>query len=100
MAPAEGDAGSPRTVTKHASFQRSRRRIRWSPDGRYLFYIQAAASGGKLFKVKASGGEPQAVAEIDDIHTFDYDISPDARSLVYPRVIRSGDLFVLENVHW
>jgi Tol biopolymer transport system component/class 3 adenylate cyclase len=98
VVPAEG--GKPRTVTNHPTFQRSRRRIRWSPDGRHLYYIQATAQGGKLFKVKATGGDPQPVAEIDDIHTFDYDLAPDGKSLVYPRVIRSGDLFVLENVHW
>jgi Tol biopolymer transport system component/class 3 adenylate cyclase/predicted Ser/Thr protein kinase len=100
VVPAEGDSESTRTVTRHASFRRSRRRIRWSPDGRFLYYVQATAAGGRLFKVKAQGGEPRPVAEIDDIHTFDYDLSPDGRSLVYPRVIRSGDLFVLENVHW
>jgi TolB protein len=98
VAPAAG--GRPRTVTDHPSFQRSRRRIRWSPDGRYLYYMQATATGGKLFKVKSTGGTPQPVTELDDIHTFDYDFSPDGASLIYPRVIRSGDLFVLENVHW
>jgi serine/threonine protein kinase/class 3 adenylate cyclase len=98
VAPAAG--GKPRTVTDHPTFQHSRRRIRWSPDGRHLYYIQASAAGGKLFKVKATGGTPQPVTELDDIHTFDYDLSPDARSLVYPRVILSGDLFVLENLHW
>jgi len=98
VVPAGG--GKPRRVTTHPSFRNSRRRIRWSPDGSHLYYIQATAGGGKLFKIKSSGGTPQAVAELDDIHTFDYDLSPDTRFLVYPRVILSGDLFVLENVHW
>jgi len=98
VVPAAG--GKPRTVTSHPSFRHSRRRIRWSPDGRHLYYMQATAAGGRLFKIKAAGGAPQAVTELDDIHTFDYDLSPDGSSLVYPRVILSGDLFVLENVHW
>jgi len=98
VVPAAG--GKSRTVTSHPSFQQSLRRIRWSPDGRHLYYIQSTAAGGKLFKVKTAGGTPQAVIDLDDIHTFDYDLSPDGRFLVYPRVILSGDLFVLENVHW
>ncbi len=99
IVPAGGGADA-RTVTRHDSFRRSLRRIRWSPDGRYLYYMQSTASGGKLFKVSIQGGDPQPLIELADIHTFDYDLSPDGATLVYPRVILSGDLFVLENVHW
>jgi Tol biopolymer transport system component len=97
---AGADTGKHRTATRHTSFQLSRRRINWSPDGRLLYYVQATAEGGRLYKVPSGGGEPRPVAELDDIHTFDYDLSPDGQTLVYPRVVLSGDLFVLENVHW
>ncbi len=89
-----------RTVTKHPSFQRSRRRIRFSANGRWLYYMEAISTGGRLWKVRTRGGAPQPVTRLDTIHTFDFDLSADGQHLLYPRATHSGDLFCLENVDW
>ncbi|HUU01942.1 MAG TPA: protein kinase [Myxococcota bacterium] len=98
VAPAAG--GKPRTVCNQASFTRSRRRIRWSADGRWLFYMEALPAGARLWKVGLRGGRPKLVAELGDIHTFDFDLSPDSKTLVYPHADYTGDLFAIENVEW
>ena len=62
--------------------------------------MEATGLGGTLWKVPRRGGTPEPWGDLEDIHTFDYDISPDDRSVTYPREIRSGDLFVLEDIQW
>jgi Tol biopolymer transport system component len=93
-------SGRERTVTRHKTFVQSRRRIRWSDDGKDLFYMQDAGLGARLWKIPAGGGRPGRFRDFSDIHTFDYDLSPDGKSVVYPREVLSGDLFVLEEVSW
>ncbi len=85
-----------RTVTSAPSFRRSQRRIRFSADGRALYYMESIHPEGRLWKVPATGGRPTPVLRIRNIHTFDFDLSPDDKTLVIPRVTRSGDLFVLQ----
>jgi Tol biopolymer transport system component/class 3 adenylate cyclase len=97
---ATSDGKNMRTITKNQSFQHSRRRIRWSKDGRFLFYMEAVPSGGRLWKVNVKNSKAKAVTELDDIYTFDFDLIQDDKSLVYSRAIYSGDLFSLENVNW
>jgi len=92
--------GKSLSVCSRASFRRSRRRIRWSADGRWLFYMEALPAGAKLWKVRLRGGQPRLVAELGDIHTFDFDLSPDGKTLVYPRADNTGDIFAIENIEW
>lgn len=100
VVPAEPAGAAHRTVTSHPSFRRSRRRIRWSSDGRWLFYMEATPRGAALWKVPARGGRPERLALLDDIHTFDFDLDPDGNRLVYARAVRFGDIFVLEGMTW
>lgn len=92
--------GKSRTVCSRANFTRSQRRIRWSADGRWLFYMEALPTGARLWKVGLRGAKPKLVAELDDIHTFDFDLSPDGKTLVYPRATYTGDIFAIEKVEW
>jgi len=89
-----------RTITKNQSFQLSRRRIRWSKDGRFLFYMESVPSGGRLWKISVKTSKAEAITELDDIYTFDFDLTQDDKTLVYSRAIYSGDIFSLENVSW
>ncbi len=56
---------------------------RFSPDGRLLAFLRAAAEGRpQLYIVEASGGEPQAVTE-QKLGVSDFDWSPDSRQLAF-----------------
>jgi len=93
VAPLTG--GEERTVLRHPAFTRSLRRIPWTPDGRRLLFVESGTTDCRLWEVDLSGGEPRSLMELPDIHTFDVDLSPDGRSLVYPISIQRGDLFLM-----
>jgi Tol biopolymer transport system component len=85
----------PKVLTRQRSFGRSQRRLRWSPDGRWLYYLEAEAGGARLHKISTRTGKARAVKRIDQIHTFDFDLSADGRWLVIPRLKRDGDIYLL-----
>ena len=62
--------------------------VRWSPDGRWLYYASGRAPYFQLFRQPANGGRPQqlttgtGLAGIGVVTWFA--LSPDGRSVVYP----------------
>ncbi len=88
-------SGRARTVTRHRSFLRSQRRIRFSGNGKQLYYMEALGTKGKCWSIATRGGGPSLLFEPDDVHTLDFDISPDGRNLVYARVLRRGDIVLM-----
>lgn len=88
--------GEAHTVPTDDSWTRGRRRLRFSRDGRAVYYMEAVGPDAHLWRQPVEGGPPEAVIALRDVHTFDFDLSPDERRVVYPKVVRQGDLFVLE----
>lgn len=91
--------GRPRIITKDRSFQRSQRRIRFSADGQRLYYMEAIGTTGRLWSISKKGGSPTQLLSVKDIHTLDFDISPDGANLIYARVIRQGDIYMLQQTN-
>jgi len=89
-------AGEPRSLTSSPTFRRSRRRLRFAPDGKSVYYMEAVRRGGRLWRQPLAGDEPIPVLALPYIHTFDYDLAPDGQTLIFPRVGRKGDLYLLE----
>ncbi len=90
----------PRKLTTDLSFRGSRRRLRFSGDGAWIYYIQAASEGGRLWRMPVKGGNPEKVLDLPYVHTFDFDISPDGKTLVYARANSSGNLHEARNPDW
>ena len=87
-------------VTTSMSFRHSMRRIKWSANSRTLYYMEASGQGGTLCSVRKNGSHFKRLLSIKDIDTFDYDISPEGRAIVYPSVKYDGDVFTLSGVQW
>ena len=58
------EGGEPRNLTKDLDYSISG--IRWSPDGRTLFFTAAEGLTSKLYRVPATGGKPVPVALGED----------------------------------
>jgi class 3 adenylate cyclase/Tol biopolymer transport system component/predicted Ser/Thr protein kinase len=89
------DSGTVERVTADPVFQRSRRRLRFERDGRWIYFMENDQGRARLWRV-ARRGTLQPVRRIIGIQTFDFDLSKDAGRLVYSRVLRSGDLYQLQ----
>ncbi len=83
-------------VTAEPVFQRSRRRLRFEREGRWIFFMENDQGRARLWRVARRGDRLQPVRRIVGIQTFDFDLSQDAGRLVYSRVLRSGDLYQLQ----
>jgi len=93
------DGGPGRKLLASESFSRSRRRLRWSPDGRFVYFMEAQAGGGRLWRVSLRSGRTRALEVLPDIHTFDFDICPGG-DVVYPSVRREADVYSLSGLEW
>jgi class 3 adenylate cyclase/Tol biopolymer transport system component len=92
LAPLAGGPG--RRLTREPSFQRSRRRLAFLPGGQGLVYAEEAGNDALVWRL-TPGGAPTRLAELKDAHLLDYALSPDGRRLVFPRVHRKADLYLL-----
>lgn len=90
------EAQQARTIKTPTSWQRARRRLRFNPSGAQLYYMEATGGDARLWRVELERQEASMIRKLKSPHTFDFDLSPDGLRLVYPRVHRHGDLFVLE----
>jgi Tol biopolymer transport system component len=89
-----------RLVTAHGSFARSQRRLRWTSDGKALFYLEPDGAGARLWRVPAAGGAPREARRLPEISTFDFDLTADGARLVYPVTRTSADIFRMEGIEW
>ncbi len=92
--------GKVKKVTSHSSFRHSMRRIRWVANSEKLYYMESSARGGVLWSVRKNGSRVTRLLSIDDIDTFDFDVCPDGKTLIYPSVKYDGDVFTLSGVQW
>jgi tricorn protease len=65
--------------------------VSFAPDGKLVAFLR----GGKLWTMKPDGSEQKAI--VDKTQVFDYDWSPDSKSLVYARMDGSfaSDLYII-----
>lgn len=81
--PAAGGAPSKVTDLHEAAQLRS---LRWSPDGRELFYLLLENGRADVWRQAVGGGAPRKVTCLDDDRTTSFDLSPDGTRIVCSRV--------------
>jgi Tol biopolymer transport system component len=86
VAPREG--GPPRRVT---SDNRNARSIAWTPDGRWIVFASDRRRNSALWRVRASGGEPERVAVVGENST-DAMFARDGR-MAYAQLFRDGNVW-------
>lgn len=66
--------------------------VRWSRDGRWLYFVSEIQSGRNIWRVAAEGGKPQELAVVHGelVYTPEYEggndpyqLSPDGKTLIY-----------------
>jgi len=87
---------TPTTLPQHPSLRGARRRIRFSPDGASLLYLERRGRGAQLWRAPVDGGAAESLVRLSNVHLCDFDVSPDGQTVVYPKTDRRGDLHVLD----
>jgi len=72
--------------------------IRWSANGRELYYINRGKDGDNVWRQPLHGGPPHQLTEFQGIELFSFDWSPDNRRLLFSRGVRSRDVVLIEDV--
>jgi eukaryotic-like serine/threonine-protein kinase len=72
-------------------------RVRWTPDGRALTYIEAGTQTN-LWTIAVGGGQPARLTAFEDRAIVDFDWSPDGTRLVAARRIDTNDIVVLKGL--
>src|SRR5690606_5913452 len=62
----------------------------WTPDGRSIIFMSERASGAQIYRVPASGGEPQRLT-FTGRYNADPAISPDGKQLAMVHRTERGD---------
>jgi len=62
----------------------------WSPDGRWIYYTSSASSAEAVWRVPATGGEPQQITRRGG---YSVKISPNGKFLYYLKSSREGGLW-------
>lgn len=74
------------------------KRLTWSPDSRYLYYVKRSNSGtpSELFRVPAAGGKIESTGfTVPDAR--DLSFSPDGTHLAFSNYTERPEIWVLEN---
>jgi serine/threonine protein kinase/Tol biopolymer transport system component len=74
-----------------------RGRLRWTPDGRGITYIDPE-SQRNLWTIPAAGGRPTQVTRFDDRVIVDFDWSPDGTRLAVARRLETSDIIMVQGL--
>jgi Tol biopolymer transport system component len=95
--PFEGDA-APRFIEPYTSkfFRNPQTRpLAWSPDGRFLYFLNNANNVANIFRVAVEGNAPPVqMTHFESGEIFALALSPDGRSVVLARGSISSDIVV------
>jgi serine/threonine protein kinase len=72
-------------------------RLRWTPDGRAITYIESGAQTN-LWAVPVEGGKPRQLTHFADRVIVDFDWAANGERLVVARVIDTNDIVVMKSV--
>jgi len=73
-------------------------RLRWTPSGRAITYIDAATQRN-LWTVPVAGGPPAQLTRFDDRIIVDFDWAPDGKRLAVARRLETNDIVMLQGLH-
>jgi Tol biopolymer transport system component len=98
--PFDGD-GAPRFVKPYSNrFFRSpqERPLAWSPDGKFLYFLNTANNVTNIFRVAATGDAPPVqMTHFTSGELFDFALAPDGKSVALARGSVSSDIVIFKN---
>jgi len=72
-------------------------RIRWTPDGAGIAYIEPVGRGN-IWTRPLAGGTPVQLTHFEDRTIVDFDYSPDRKQIVVARRLETNDIVVLKGL--
>jgi eukaryotic-like serine/threonine-protein kinase len=77
--------------------QRVYRRLRWTPDGSAIAYIDDRTGTRNVWAVPVGGGEPKQLTDFKADELFDFDWSRDGKQLAVARGTEISDVVLINN---
>ncbi|CAN5565319.1 MAG: PD40 domain-containing protein [Pyrinomonadaceae bacterium] len=72
-----------------------RQRIRWTPDGRALLYVDTRAGISNIWRQAIDGGPPTQITDFKADQVFSYDWSYDNKQLACERGVETNDVVLI-----
>ncbi len=70
--------------------------VRWSPDGKNLFYVKTQDGISNIWAQPKDGSAPYQITSFPEGHIFSFAVSPDGESIACVRGARTSDVVLLE----
>jgi Tol biopolymer transport system component len=74
-----------------------RQRIRWTPDGRALMYVDIRAGISNIWKQSIEGGSPVQITDFRADQVYSYDWSYDNKQLACERGVETNDVVLISD---
>ena len=71
--------------------------VRWSPDGKYLLYVQTVNGVSNIWKQPVDGGVATQMTHFKEERIFAFALSPDGTALACLRGTRISDAVLLKS---
>ena len=94
--------GAPRFVEPYTNrfFRNPQERpLAWSPDGKFLYFLNTTNNATNIFRIAADGGDasPVQMTHFVSGEVFDFALAPDGKSVVMARGSVSSDVVIFKN---
>jgi Tol biopolymer transport system component len=72
--------------------------VRWTPDGRYLLFVDRIDKQSELWRIPADGGEPQKLGQlVGGSQVWNLRVHPDGQRIAFTVSSNKGEVWVMEN---
>src|SRR5262249_31006464 len=71
--------------------------LSWTPDGRFVTYVNTRAGVSNVWGLSTEGGEPKALTAFSSDQIYRYSWSPDGKQVLYERGYSQRDIVALSN---
>ena len=71
--------------------------LRWTPDGRALFYVETQGGVSNIWSLPVDGGPPKQITDFKTDEIFQFDFSRDGKQLAVSRGQITNDVVLISN---